>query len=71
MTAGNVSGNRWEYAVALDCLGATASNEYMSIRALRRFWERHQLTPQERANMRLAHSPLAVISASLGAHAPH
>ncbi|WP_269087571.1 hypothetical protein [Mycobacteroides franklinii] len=43
----------------------------MSIRALRRFWERRRLTPQERANMQLALSPLAVISASLGAHAPH
>ncbi|WP_272936918.1 hypothetical protein [Mycobacteroides chelonae] len=43
----------------------------MSIRALRLFLERHRLTPQERANMQLSHSPLAVISASLGAHAPH
>ncbi|MDO2970787.1 hypothetical protein [Mycobacteroides abscessus] len=42
----------------------------MSIRALRLFWERRRLTPQERANMQLALSPLAVISASLGAHAP-
>ncbi|WP_255455888.1 MULTISPECIES: hypothetical protein [unclassified Mycobacteroides] len=43
----------------------------MSFRALRRFWDRRQLTPQERANMQLTYSPLAVVSASLGAHAPH
>ncbi|MBB4854612.1 hypothetical protein HNP40_001999 [Mycobacteroides chelonae] len=42
-----------------------------TIGAVRRYWDRRRLTPQERANMQLAHSPLAVISASLGAHASH
>ncbi|AMU31382.1 Uncharacterised protein [Mycobacteroides abscessus] len=36
--------------------------------AVRRIWIRHRLTPQERANLQLAYSPLAVVSASLGAH---
>lgn len=30
---------------------------------------RAHLTPQERHNLRMSHTPLAVISASLGAHA--
>ncbi|YCU37842.1 hypothetical protein ACRYGW_13200 [Mycobacteroides abscessus] len=34
--------------------------------AVRRIWTRHRLTPQERANLQLAYSPLAVVSASLG-----
>ncbi|SIM84684.1 Uncharacterised protein [Mycobacteroides abscessus subsp. abscessus] len=38
--------------------------------AVRRIWTRHRLTPQERANLQLAYSPLAVVSASLGAHPP-
>lgn len=42
----------------------------LAIGAVRRFWDRHRLTPQERANMQLSCSPLAVISASLGAHPP-
>lgn len=42
-----------------------------TISALRRFWDRRRLTPQERANMQLSYSPLAVVSASLGAHPPH
>ncbi|MBE5460026.1 hypothetical protein [Mycobacteroides abscessus] len=37
---------------------------------VRRIWIRHRLTPQERANLQLAYSPLAVVSASLGAHPP-
>ncbi|WP_166548254.1 MULTISPECIES: hypothetical protein [unclassified Mycobacteroides] len=38
--------------------------------AVRRMWARHRLTPQERANLQLSYSPLAVVSASLGAHPP-
>ena len=32
---------------------------------------RAHLTPQERHNLELSHTPLAVISASLGAHVAH
>ena len=38
--------------------------------AVRRLWTRNRLTPQERANLQLAYSPLAGVSASLGAHPP-
>lgn len=41
-----------------------------AINTVQKFWARHRLTPQERANLQLAYSPLAVVSASLGAH-PH
>ncbi|ADG79102.1 putative protein OS=Tsukamurella paurometabola (strain ATCC 8368 / DSM / CCUG 35730 /CIP 100753 / JCM 10117 / KCTC 9821 / NBRC 16120 / NCIMB 702349/ NCTC 13040) OX=521096 GN=Tpau_2498 PE=4 SV=1 [Tsukamurella paurometabola] len=34
----------------------------------RRVYARWTMTPQERHNLRLANTPLAVISASLGAH---
>lgn len=40
-------------------------------RAIRRLRARTHLTPQERHNLQLAHTPLAVISASLGAHPDH
>ncbi|OHT87771.1 hypothetical protein [Mycobacteroides saopaulense] len=42
----------------------------LTIGAVRRYWDRRRLTPQERANMQLSYSPLAVVSASLGAHPP-
>ncbi|MEZ0052220.1 hypothetical protein ABIA30_003232 [Mycobacterium sp. MAA66] len=37
-------------------------------RAVRRVSTRAHLTPQERHNLRMSQTPLAVISASLGAH---
>ncbi|WP_166583717.1 MULTISPECIES: hypothetical protein [unclassified Mycolicibacterium] len=37
-------------------------------RAVRRVSVRTHLTPQERHNLRMSQTPLAVISASLGAH---
>jgi hypothetical protein len=36
----------------------------------RRVWARYQLTPQERHNLRLSHTPVAVVTASLGGHSP-
>ncbi|MGH3726929.1 MAG: hypothetical protein ACRDUS_22720 [Mycobacterium sp.] len=41
-----------------------------TFQALHRVWTRRRLTPQERFNLQMAYSPLAVISASLGAHPP-
>ncbi|NKY88491.1 hypothetical protein [Nocardia veterana] len=37
----------------------------------RRVRARYHLTPEERHNLRLAHLPPAVVSASLGAHPRH
>ncbi|WP_199743023.1 hypothetical protein [Nocardia stercoris] len=34
----------------------------------RRFWARHHLTAAERHNLRVAMSPVAVVTASLGGH---
>ncbi len=39
-------------------------------RVVRRVSVRARLTPQERHNLQMSYTPLAVISASLGAH-PH
>ncbi|RDI64754.1 hypothetical protein [Nocardia pseudobrasiliensis] len=39
--------------------------------AARRVRARYHLTPQERHNLRAAQTPLAVVSASLGAHPYH
>ncbi|MGW5518713.1 hypothetical protein [Nocardia africana] len=37
----------------------------------RRVRARYHLTPEERHNLRLAHMPAAVVTASLGAHSHH
>ncbi|MCX4094912.1 hypothetical protein [Nocardia sp. alder85J] len=37
----------------------------------RRLRARYRLTPQERDNLRLSHTPVAVVTASLGGHTRH